>query len=150
MLAYRTQQQVMGELRTIVVTYNPKLAEAQERGIRLTVEHKTPLLNKLAEKRKVTEAAMTLAVKRILVGQYLREVVKWRVADGRFQWWLDEEGLNHLRRERLGKKILFTDQHEWTTGWGAPGRMDTRIGECSMKPEVTFEHREEATQGLYA
>jgi len=29
---------------------------------------------------------------------------------------LDEEGLNRLRRERLGKKILFTDRHEWTTG----------------------------------
>jgi transposase len=116
LLAYRTQQQVMGELRTVVVTYNPKLAEAQERGIRLTVKHKTPFLNKLAEKRKVTEATMTLAVKRILVGQYLQEVVNWRVVDGRFQWWLDEEGLNRLRRERLGKKILFTDQHEWTTG----------------------------------
>jgi hypothetical protein len=34
--------------------------------------------------------------------------------------------------------------------WGAPGRMDTRIGECSMKPEVTFGYREEAAEVLYA
>jgi len=37
-----------------------------------------------------------------------------------------------------------------STVWGAPGRMDTRIGECSMKPEVTFGYREEAAEVLYA
>jgi hypothetical protein len=36
------------------------------------------------------------------------------------------------------------------SNWGAPGRMDTRIGECSMKPEVTFGYREEAAEVLYA
>jgi hypothetical protein len=33
-------------------------------------------------------------------------------------------------------------------GWGAPGRMDTRIVECSMKPEVRFGYREEAAADL--
>ena len=32
--------------------------------------------------------------------------------------------------------------------WGAPGRMDTRIVECSMKPEVRFGYREEAAADL--
>jgi hypothetical protein len=35
-------------------------------------------------------------------------------------------------------------------GWGAPGSMDTSSGWCNIKPEVTFEYRDEATQGLYA
>jgi hypothetical protein len=34
--------------------------------------------------------------------------------------------------------------------WNAPGWMDTRIGECSMKPEVRFGYREEAAEVLYA
>jgi hypothetical protein len=34
--------------------------------------------------------------------------------------------------------------------WSAPGSMDNRIDGCTMKPEVTFEHRKEATQSLYA
>jgi hypothetical protein len=28
--------------------------------------------------------------------------------------------------------------------------MDTRIGECNMKPEVTFGYREEAAEDLHA
>jgi hypothetical protein len=32
--------------------------------------------------------------------------------------------------------------------WGAPDHMDTRIVECSMKPEVRFGYREEATADL--
>ena len=32
--------------------------------------------------------------------------------------------------------------------WGAPGWMDTRIVECSMKPEVRFGYREEAAADL--
>ena len=35
-----------------------------------------------------------------------------------------------------------------TNGGGAPGRMDTRIVECSMKPEVRFGYREEAAADL--
>jgi hypothetical protein len=32
--------------------------------------------------------------------------------------------------------------------WGAPDHMDTRIVECSMKPEVRFGYREEAAADL--
>ena len=42
-----------------------------------------------------------------------------------------------------------TDKYK-TTLWNAPGWMDTRIGECSMKPEVRFGYREEAAEVLYA
>jgi len=34
--------------------------------------------------------------------------------------------------------------------WSAPGSMDTCSSGCSMKPEVTFEHREEAAEVLLA
>ena len=36
------------------------------------------------------------------------------------------------------------------SNWGAPDDMDTRIGECNMKPEVTFGYREEAAEDLHA
>jgi len=34
--------------------------------------------------------------------------------------------------------------------WGAPDHMDTRIVECSMKPEVRFGYREEAAADVLA
>ena len=43
-----------------------------------------------------------------------------------------------------------TALNEWYTRWGAPDHMDTRIVECSMKPEVRFGYREEAAADLLA
>ena len=37
----------------------------------------------------------------------------------------------------------------WMGYWGAPDHMDTRNGECNMKPEVRFGYREEAAEVLH-
>ena len=52
---------------------------------------------------------------------------------------------------QLDRNLALSSAYDGITElWGAPGRMDTRIGECSMKPEVTFGYREEAAEVLYA
>lgn len=52
-------------------------------------------------------------------GQYIKDIIKWKNKKNQkkfsFQWWIDKKKLARIKRERLGKKILFSDNEDWST-----------------------------------
>ncbi|MGQ9818259.1 MAG: IS1634 family transposase [bacterium] len=118
LLAYRTEKQIFGKKRTLVLTFNPKLYEGQWRGILWTLKKKRVLLEKLQKKRLVLRAELEAEIKQIVRGQYIKEIIKWEIKEDKgvvFHWWFDRGVLAQIKRERLGKTILFTDNDDWDT-----------------------------------
>ena len=117
--AYRAQREVFGKERTAVITFNPKLYEGQLRGILLALKKKEKSLEELKRKRRISGVLLEGEVKRIVSGQYIKEIIKWEIKEDKegvcFEWGVDKKGLARIKRERLGKKILFTDQDDWST-----------------------------------
>jgi len=52
------------------------------------------------------------------------------------------------RLQAVAQQSIGTSEGTAGMEWGAPDHMDTRIVECSMKPEVRFGYREEAAADL--
>lgn len=117
LLAYRTRKEVFGKERIVVITFNPKLYEGQWRGILWAIKKKGRVLESLKKKHRVTVAELEGAVKRIVCGQYIKEVIKWEIKEHKkrvfLRWWIDKAALARIKQERLGKKILFTDNDDW-------------------------------------
>ncbi len=118
-LFYRTKKEVFGKERTIIITFNPRLYEAQVRGILQVLRKKKEVLEGLRKRRRLSSGALEGKIKEVVSGQYIRDIIKWRVRKGKgfadFQWWIDERVFNRIKRECLGKKILFTDREDWSS-----------------------------------
>ena len=127
---YRTQKQVFGAARTIVVTFNPSLLEGQLQGITASLG-KAPrklreLQTQLQRRREGTVKggkAPTLEsvqrqVRSICSAQFVGKVLKDEVrtvADGlELTFHTDQAALDRLVRVQLGKTILFSDNAEWS------------------------------------
>jgi len=120
--AYRSKKEVFGKTRTVIITFNPKFYKAQLRGIIVSLKKKIVQMRKLQaciKKRKYDAAKIETKVKTIVQGQYIKNIIKWNLVTRgkniKLNWKIDRQILEKIKRERLGKKILFTDNHHWTT-----------------------------------
>ena len=136
--AYRVQREVLGALRTVVVTYNEALYLGQLQGHLLRLRKMTESLKELAkslvrraeqvaEKKKPRGKAPTVSS----VGQQERGIVE--KAGNPYKQWVkttveaDDTGVPQLTYQvdhatmdafnarHLGKNILFTDRDEWSS-----------------------------------
>lgn len=129
-LAYRTTKVVWGKERTVVVTRSPTLLAGQIAGIRAALSKKRRLLLQLrskllkSQKPKARGKGYTLEslqkrLDEITSGQYTSEILKVKVKTSRkrldFNFVTDQVAFERLKRERLGKRILCTDNDTWTT-----------------------------------
>ena len=128
--AYRTQQKVFAEQRTILITYNENLLAGQLQGIGHNIRKCTAELRELKKKlqrwatdkirkgKKPTLDGIKKKVKTVLKREYMNEVIKTTVwTKGAFvqiKYHVDQEAISLLTRTILGKTILFTDNHKWT------------------------------------
>lgn len=128
--AYRTRKKVFGQERTIVVTFNEDLFDAQVRGLGWQLQKKRKELRKLKNRlarrasgkvkcgRKPTVASVKQQVDRILSWQYHSELFDVEVLeqDGHvvLNFSTDTAAVARLHRRQFGKTILFTDNHRWT------------------------------------
>jgi transposase len=128
--AYRTEKEVFGAKRTVVVTFNQKLFRAQ--GKTLTREiHKRErklesLQNKLHRRRpgdrgkKPTVAGVENRVKEILRGRHMADLFTAQVSPNRqglprLRFQFRQVAYEKLKATLLGKTILFTDHGaDWT------------------------------------
>lgn len=120
--AYRSKKEVFGKTRTVIITFNHKFYKAQVRGIIVCLKKKIVQLRKLQariKKRKYDAAKIEAKAKTIVQGQYIKNIIKWNLVTRsktiKLNWKVDRQILEKIKRERLGKKILFTDNHHWTT-----------------------------------
>ncbi len=120
--AARTRAAV-GELdRTLIVVESEELREGQKRGIAVALIKATAELEKLArlvDAKKIRRASLTHRAKKALRREHLSTFVIVDVggteASPTLAWRVDEDRRRVLEQTRLGRRVLCTDQHSWTT-----------------------------------
>jgi Transposase DDE domain len=113
-----------GELdRTLVVVESQELLAGQKRGIAVALtKAKTELstLQGLVEKGRITRSRLELRVKKALAREHLASFVVTTIAGSEsaptLYWHVDEALRRTLERTRLGRRVLCTDRHNWSTG----------------------------------
>lgn len=114
---------VVGDLdRTLVVVESEELREGQKRGIAVALVKATAELEKLSgyvDAKKIRRASLTHRVKKALRREHLSTFVIVDIggteASPTLAWRIDDERRRHLEQTRLGRRVLCTDQHSWTT-----------------------------------
>jgi len=125
--AYRTTKEIWGKQRTCVVTISKQLRDGQIQGIKQHLQKKYKILEKLKQqlensKRRKTlkEGELVERLKKIICGQFINLILKFdvfKLADGTvtFTYFIDQEAYDHLIDHILGRKILVTNRHGWTS-----------------------------------
>jgi transposase len=127
--AFRQTKNVYGRERTVVVTYNQNLYNAQwltlQNDIAKASEKLCALRQRLEERvqgliqggKAPTAASVQKQTEKILKRQHLKKVVTTRVTDGtvpRLQYGVDAAALQTLANTYLGKTLLLSNRSEWT------------------------------------
>jgi len=128
--AYRIEKEVWGQKRSVVVTRSEKLLAGQIAGIKTALRKKRVALQELRAKLRrsqqpkargkgYTRESLKKRLESITSGQYVSDILKTETieSDGRldFLFWTDAAAFERLKRSRLGKRILCTDNHKWST-----------------------------------
>jgi len=112
-----------GELdRTLVVVESKELLEGQKRGIAAALVKATAeleLIERLVAAGRIKRASLQQRVKKTLRREHLSTFVIVDVggteAAPTFCWHVDAERRQTLERTRLGRRVLCTDRHSWSS-----------------------------------
>jgi transposase len=128
--AYRTTKEIWGQTRTVVITRSPNLLNGQIAGIKAALRKKMAALKELHQKLRRSQQAkakgkgytrdsLEKKLTPFVAGQYLSEILKIEIQEAQgqldFTFTIDAQAWENLKRIRLGKRILCTDNHSWTT-----------------------------------
>lgn len=129
-MAYRCQQVVFGQDRTVLLTYNENLVAGQLQGIgantakcRAELQELQDRLRKrangkISKGKKPTIEGTRKKVSGICRREYMSRIIKTNVfiKDGfvRLTYHIDQNALTKLMNTVLGKNVLFTDNKDWT------------------------------------
>ena len=127
--AYRTEKEVFGRKRTIVITRSRALLRGQIRGIRQHLTKKMRALRDLQKRivrshepgwrgKPYTVTNIQKNLDTIISGQYIQGFLWGQVTRKRqrlgIAFGTDEEAYRKLKERVLGKRILFTDRTDLT------------------------------------
>ena len=126
-LAYRTKKLLWGKEHTILVKRSDKLKEGQIRGFLKEINKKISLIKKLKEKlaspkaKKRNRRKLEKQVDGILSGKLIKDVIKAEVKKApkcksgyAIEYQIDEEEKQKIIDAIFGKKVFFTNKHDWT------------------------------------
>jgi transposase len=128
--AYRTTRELYGRCWTIVVTRSVTLLRGQLRGIAQHLRKRRRALAELQRKlersqrpgakgKGYTLASLQHHADKLGQGQYVKELLRIEVGEAQGRLFLsyrtDRQALERLKRTVLGKRILFSDNHDWST-----------------------------------
>ena len=128
--AYRTKKVVWDEERTIVITRSKNLFSGQLAGINTALRKKRAELWELRAKLRrsqlpkargkgYTEESLQKRLNSITNGQFISKILKTEIVKFKgqldFHFWTDSMAYEKLKRTRLGKRILCTDNKSWST-----------------------------------
>lgn len=121
--AARLRAQVGDLDRTLVVVESQELLRGQKRGIAAALRKARQELNKLVARAaagRIDRTTLENRVRKALQGQYLAEFVVATVGERNgkvtLDWQVDAERRRLLERTRLGRRVMCTDRHAWSTG----------------------------------
>jgi transposase len=129
--AFRTTKTIWGQQRTVVVTRSESLLRGQLAGIAVALRKKRAALRQLRGKLRrsqmpgargkgYTAESLKKRLAQTTSGQYVSEILHTEIftdSDDHldFRFHTDSVAFDRLKRTRLGKRILCTDNHEWST-----------------------------------
>jgi len=129
--ALRTSKKVFERHWTIVVTHSQELLDGQRRGIAQVLGKRRRALSELQWKLKRSQepgakrkgytfkSLQEAHAQNLSSGQYIQKIlhVEIRRQRGKLQlnYHTDAHALERLTATTLGRRILFTDNHQWTT-----------------------------------
>ena len=121
--AARMQTKV-GELeRTLVVVESQELLEGQKRGIAVRLRKaKTELrqIERLVQAGRIRRSSLTRRVQKALSREHLSSFVVVDIGGNEkapsLRWHVDAGLRRQLEKTRLGRRVLCTDRHIWSTG----------------------------------
>jgi transposase len=119
-LAYRTKMEVYEQERTIVISRSDSFQAKQRRSFGQTLAKAHGELDELKGivergKHRMDERALEERVKNILRRRWLKDVItiEHDLAAGTFTYRTDPDQIDHIAEREWGKRIIFTDRHEW-------------------------------------
>jgi transposase len=128
--ACRREMQVYGRKATVVIVYNPELEKVQLQGILINRERTVAKLFALQQQlirrangeitkgKKPTVQSIADAVEKILNTEFMQDIFRYEVLERNRHIFLSyessEESLERVRREELGKTVLFTDRKDFS------------------------------------
>jgi transposase len=120
-LAYRTRIEVYDKERTVVISRSESFAAKQRRSFAQTLAKAHRELDELKGivergKHRMDQRALDDRIKNILKRRWLKDVitVEHDLDAGSFRYRTDPEAIEHTAEREWGKRIIFTDRHEWT------------------------------------
>jgi transposase len=118
--AYRTELEVYGRRRTVLVTHSESFADKQARSFAQTLQKARRELRELKgvverARHRMDERRCRERIAEILRRRWLKEVVRvdLELTERRLAFRTDHAALGRVRRREFGKRIIFTDRHEW-------------------------------------
>ena len=121
---YRTRRVVWGVERTLIVLVSPRLQQGQRRGIEQHLAKAVAWLDQLQAllargQQRRSRATLEAEIAACLRGQHLRAILAVQlVGTGRsltLTYTIEHAALDRLEHEWLGRLVLMTDQHAWST-----------------------------------
>ena len=129
--ALRLTREVAGYQRTVLLTYNEELFLTQSQSILREIRKRTCKLKTLAvqllrwasgEVKKGKKPTLTSAqskIKEILKGQYMKRLIRTELTPTSrgfpiLSYSVDHKAMEQVFNNRLGKTILFTNNHCWS------------------------------------
>ena len=114
----------VGELdRTLVVVESEELLKGQKRGIAAALRKARTQLRKLEQlalSGRVTRTELERRTRKALARENLSRFVVWHIGRDEktptLSWHVDAQLRRQLETTRLGRRVLCTDRHIWSTG----------------------------------
>jgi hypothetical protein len=121
--AARSRAQVGDLDRTLVVVESNELLEGQKRGIEAALtKAKTSLqsLQRRTQAGRLSKSRLEQQVKKVLRREHLASFVLVDIGGTEraptLAWRIDQAKRTELETTRLGRRVLCTDRHDWSTG----------------------------------
>ena len=127
--ALRLTREVWGKERTLVMTFSPELQRKQIRGIEQHLAKKRRALGELQAKLRraqkpdakgkgYTRESLLKQVQQICSGQHISNILHVAVIQQhrhlKLIYGTDASAFARIKEQQLGKRILFTDQKNWS------------------------------------
>lgn len=127
-LCYNARKEIWGLDFTVVVYISEKLLKGQIRGIEQNIKKLFKKLFALKEKiviptkrgKKRTQAGLEKKISSMIGSLSSKDIIRWEINHLEkdafdLNFWVDEERFNFLKEQWLGRRIVITNRHQWTT-----------------------------------
>jgi len=121
--AARVRAKVGNLDRTLVVVESQELLEGQKRGIAVALRKaKAELrkLDRLVQAKRISRSSLEQRIRKTLAREHLSRFVVTEIGGDdkkpTLNWYMDAALRRQLEKTRLGRRVLCTDQHLWSTG----------------------------------